>query len=90
VNVSESDASVRSALRGYRAAAKVIDSLLDEAQKKRPKQTSYKMQRLAAYREGYFDGLLMAHCQHAMGENPEQNQEAIDRAMQNAEVSHER
>lgn len=62
-----------SALDGYRAAASVVKRMLDEAATCRPLRRSWKMQRLAAYREGYYEGLLAAHCQHAMGAHPEHN-----------------
>ena len=73
-----------SALRGYQVAARVVVEMLDDAARRKPAKASYRMQRLAAYRQGYYDGILAAHCQHALGEYPEQNREAIERVMQNA------
>lgn len=76
-----------SALDGYRAAASVVRRMLDDAAQRRPLLRSWKMQRLAAYREGYYEGLLAAHCQHAMGEHPEHNAEDIRKELkQNAKV----
>ena len=47
------------------------------AAKDRPLRRSWKMQRLAAYREGYHAGLLVAHCQHVLGEYPDINASVI-------------
>jgi len=75
------DGNPRSALDGWKAAALIVRRALDDAQKNRPRRRSWKMQRLAAYREGYYAGLLLAHGQHALGEFPGQNADAIRDAL---------
>ena len=70
-----------SALDGFRAAAVIVRRALDAAAKDRPRRMSGKMRKLAAYREGYYAGLLLAHCQHALGKFPEQNAEEIRKAL---------
>jgi hypothetical protein len=70
-----------SALDGFQAAALLVRRALDQAQSDRPLRRSWKMKKLAAYREGYFAGLLLAYCQHALGDFPEQNADAIREAL---------
>lgn len=74
-SLDASDGSVES-LDGYRAAFIAIDNLLDAAASKLPKRLGGR-EHLAAYREGYYNGLLLAHCQSAFGEFPEHNVTAI-------------
>ena len=64
-------------LEGYIAAFKIIDKLLADAEKKRPKRVTGKMQRSAAFREGFHRGLCAASCQATMGEWPEANRHVI-------------
>lgn len=64
-------------LNGYTAAGKVIKQALDNAQNNKPRRYSEKWKRSAAYRLGYYDGLLLAHCQLALGEYPTFNQKQI-------------
>jgi hypothetical protein len=78
--------SVRS-LDGYRAASIAVENLLDDASSKLPKRLGGR-DHLAAYKEGYYNGLLLAHCQFAMGEFPEHNVTAIELLLsQNAKLS---
>lgn len=63
-------------LRGYVAAAYLVEEMLDESRADRPKRRSLKMAKSAAYREGYWHGLLAAHCMHALGEHPTQEKNA--------------
>ena len=80
-----------SALDGYRAAAIHTIRALDAARKERPRRRTLKMTKTAAYREGYYSGLLTAHCQHALGEYPEVNASVIRATLApNKEVSIER
>ena len=65
-------------LRGYEAAFICIERSLLEAKRHLPRRLSWKHQRLAAYREGYYMGLLTAHCQSALGEHPECNAKEIE------------
>jgi hypothetical protein len=65
-------------LRGYQAAAKRVEEALDRAKEKRPKRCTAKMQKSAAFREGYWNGLLVAHCFHVWGQFPLQEQNAKD------------
>ena len=62
-------------LDGYRAAAFHIEDALDKAQAKRPAKQGKR--HLAAYRSGYFDGLVLAHCLTVFGEYPARNADAI-------------
>jgi hypothetical protein len=62
--------------RGYRAASIIVDRMLDRAHKRAPKRCTRKMQRSAAFRAGYEDGLLMAHCMLALGQFPLQVENA--------------
>ena len=64
-------------LEGYIAAFKVIDKMVADAQKERPKRVTVKMQRSAAFREGFHRGLCAASCQATMGEWPEANRHVI-------------
>ena len=57
-----------SELEGYKAAAIVIEGMLDEAQAKRPKRQGNR--KSEAYRAGYYDALLYAHCVLVWGEYP--------------------
>jgi hypothetical protein len=68
-------------LEGYIAAFKVIDKMLADAEKERPKRVTLKMQRSAAFREGFHRGLCAASCQATMGEWPEQNRHSIIEAL---------
>ena len=70
-----------SALDGYRAAEIIVEKALNESSDNCPRRFSNKMKRSAAYRQGYHDGLLVAHCQHALGAAPDCNQEAIRAAL---------
>ena len=50
--------------------------MLEEAYSKRPRKMGGR-EHLAAYREGYYTGLFLAHCQFAFGEFPQHNATAI-------------
>ena len=68
-------------LEGYIAAFKVIDKMLADAEKERPKRVTLKMQRSAAFREGFHRGLCVASCHATMGEWPEENRHSIIEAL---------
>ena len=72
--IAAPDSSAR--LDGYRAAFIAIQNMMEEAYFRRPKKMGGR-EHLAAYREGYYIGLLFAHCQSAFGEFPEHNVTAI-------------
>ncbi len=74
---------------GYRAASIAIENLLDDAASKLPKRLGNR-EHLAAYREGYYNGLLLAHSQLALGEFPEHNVNTIEMILsQNNETLHQ-
>ena len=56
-------------LEGYRAAGIIIERALDEADQNCPKRIPRNIAS-AAVRYGYYKGLLLAHCQMALGEHP--------------------
>ena len=58
---------------GLLATSKVIRLSLDKAEEKKPRRMTKKMRRSAAYWQGYYEGLLEAHCQMALAEFPESN-----------------
>lgn len=62
-------------LQGYQAAASVVEHLLDHAADRRP--TRDISTRSAPFLEGYYRGLLTAHCLHVWGEHPSQSAEKI-------------
>jgi len=68
VTVSTPSGGSASELEGYRAAGMTIERMLDEAQVKRPKRQGNR--KSAAYRAGYYDALLYAHCVLVWGEYP--------------------
>lgn len=66
---------------GYVAAFKEITAMMREAEKKRPLRHTLKDSKKAAFREGYYQGLVVAHCTKALGEFPDHNKEAIKKAL---------
>lgn len=64
-------------LDGYRAAADTVESWLRLVDKNRPRRLKKGYRKSAAYREGYWQALMFAHCLHAMGEYPLSNAAAI-------------
>ncbi len=64
-------------LNGYRAASIAVENLLEDAASKLPKRLGGH-DHLAAYKEGYYIGLLLAHSQLALGEFPEHNVTTIE------------
>lgn len=69
--------TIQTRLDGYRAAAIAVQNMMEEAYSKRPRKMGGR-EHLAAYREGYYTGLLLAHCQFAFGEFPQHNATAIE------------
>lgn len=57
-------------VRGYEAADKIIGQMVSEARERCPQRPQNRMS--AAFRSGYFEGLLAAQCQLALGEFPNQ------------------
>ena len=57
-------------LQGYRAAEKLIESMLDDAEKERPKKLVRINTRSADYRAGVYRAALSAHCAMVLGEFP--------------------
>lgn len=69
-------------IRGYTAAFKQINALLDKAQKRLPKcGISEGVRKRADFKQGYYAGLLAAHCFSAYGEYPRQNEEQINKIL---------
>jgi len=70
-------------LDGYRAAGILIEKAMREADLKCPKRIPRNISS-AAVRYGYYKGLLLAHCQMALGEhaNHELNKPVIRRILQ--------
>jgi hypothetical protein len=64
---------------GYRAAGIIVEKELDYAQAKKPRR--WIGRKTSAYWQGYHDGLLLAHCQHALGEYPSFNVAAIKQTL---------
>ena len=62
-------------LQGYQAAASTVAHLLDHAAERRPKRDINT--RSAPYCEGYYRGLLTAHCLHVWGEHPSHSADKI-------------
>jgi len=73
------------ALDGYRAAGLLIERMLDEAERKRPKRIPNR--KSAAYRAGIYDAILVAHCWMAFGEFPRRNEAEILKAMKSLNES---
>lgn len=59
--------SPKSRDRGYRAAAMLTKVALKNAEKKRPEGWRKNKNAEKAFNEGYWQGLLAAHCLHALG-----------------------
>ncbi len=69
--------AARGALEGYKAASITVEGMLDRAADARPEERNIaKLKSSAAYKEGYYDGLLVAHCFQAWGEFPEHPENA--------------
>ena len=68
-------------LDGYRAAEIIIAQYLDTYKELVPKRSRKKHTKTKAYTQGYFDGLVFAHCQLALGSFPEHNKEEIFMAL---------
>lgn len=65
-------------LDGYQAASVLIEKALNSAEKKRPILAGWKLNRRSnEYKQGYYDGLLFAHCLDALGKFPEHNRKQI-------------
>ncbi len=71
--------------KGYEAARIIVEELLDKAQDNRPagryKVSDNVRTTSADYLEGYFMGLLAAHCQNTLGDYPKSNVTAIREAL---------
>ena len=78
--------------RGYRAAAVLVEQLLESAENKRPKCVASGYQNRVLYRQGYYDGLLAAHCLHTLGEHPlvPQNANTIMNALRDQDAEQAR
>ena len=72
-----------SQLDGYKAASFRVCQMVEDAWERRPSRR-YSARQSAAYRDGYYDGLLAAHCLHALGDHPGHNEDAIRSAIQEA------
>lgn len=57
-------------LRGFAAAAHIVERALDKAEINRPKDYTRELVKSAGFHEGYWQGLLVAHCLYALGESP--------------------
>lgn len=68
-------------LDGFKAASLIVRGMLNYASKERPEDRDFSMRETNEYKEGYYNGLLFAHCQHALGEYPSFNVEAIRKAL---------
>lgn len=64
-------------VEGYRAAEIRVAQALDAAQLRKPRRFRARMRKLAAYRQGYYEGLLFAHWQLLLGGFPERNEREI-------------
>lgn len=77
----EKDSQIPSRIDGYEAADSIITDMMLEARKKAPATMRKVKVNSASYRAGYFEGLLMAHCQFALGQHPESNVRAINEVL---------
>lgn len=69
-------------LDGYQAAAVLTEKALNGAEKKRPILAGWKLSRNSnEYKQGYYDGLLLAHCLDVLGKFPEHNRKQILKAL---------
>jgi len=69
-------------LDGYQAAAVLTEKALNKAEKTRPILAGWKLNRRSSeYRQGYYDGLLLAHCLDVLGKFPEHNRKQILKAL---------
>lgn len=68
-------------LNGYLAAGILIKYFLDGAEKRAPSSRARLNRNSAAYRQGLYDGLLIAHCQMALGEFPNNNRAQIEQTL---------
>lgn len=64
-------------LDGFKAACINVEHALNAAEQAQPRRLKPRFHESAAYRQGLFEGLLYAHCQHSLCEFPEQNAEVI-------------
>lgn len=67
--------------KGYEAARIIVEEMLDTAQDRRPARRYKVGPKSAGYREGYYMGLLAAHCQNALVNFPKHNVDAIREAL---------
>lgn len=67
-------------LEGYKAAANTVRSLLNDARERKPLRVPKNVEKLAAYRMGYYTALVIADSLRALGEFPSHNVEAIREA----------
>ncbi len=77
-----SDQELPSNLDGYYAAGLIIAEQMRMAKPKAAKRMKPRPGR--QYWLGYYQGLLFAHCQHALGEFPAVNADLIRAAVQSA------
>lgn len=61
-------------LDGFKAAATLIERMLDNAEKKKPIRVSKNKPTSADYRLGVYDAILTAHCWMVLGKYPRENQ----------------
>jgi hypothetical protein len=66
-------------LDGYHAAEKIIEGLMNKAQAQAPKR--HPKVRNAAFRAGYFEGLVVCHSLLALGQFPLANSGQIKEAL---------
>ena len=68
-------------IEGYIAASIIVNEMLASAKKDKPKTSRHVKARSASYREGYYKGLLIAHCFQTLGEFPAANAVPIREAL---------
>lgn len=68
-------------IRGYEAADKIISRMVTNARENAPQRAVNR--KSAAYRAGYFNGLVIAHCMMVLGQFPNvpENKDTIDKAL---------
>ena len=74
---------------GYRAASVIVNEHLNAAEARKPKTQRYVNGGSASFREGYYQGLLFAHCMQAYGEFPAANADIIKRTLQRANAENQ-
>lgn len=71
------------ALDGYKAAAILIERMLDSSEKKKPLRLR-RVKKSADYRQGVYDAILTAHCWMVLGEYPDHNRKQIGEVLKSA------